>query len=235
MTVNDLINSSLRMIGALASGESPTSAESNDALTALNQMIDLWSTQRLMVYSTVSESFTLTGGKQSYTWGTGGDFNSARPQGIDVATIQFSSGSTTSELPIEIITEEEWAEIRVKNVQTSVPRNLYFVASYPMATVYLWPIPSTSNSLNTWSWKPLSSFSGLTTTITLPPGYAEALKTNLAIRLAPEFGAQVTPELQEWAKDSKAAIKRINTTMKKLGTDEALLGARKVFNIYTGE
>jgi hypothetical protein len=40
----------MRMIGALASGETPTSAEANDGLVCMTQMLDSWSAERLTIY-----------------------------------------------------------------------------------------------------------------------------------------------------------------------------------------
>ena len=42
MTVQDLIKSTLRLIGAIGQGEEPTTAELTDAMTALNLMLDSW-------------------------------------------------------------------------------------------------------------------------------------------------------------------------------------------------
>ena len=51
-TASDQINRALRLLGVLAEGETPSAETSQDALIALNQMIDSWSTERLSVYST---------------------------------------------------------------------------------------------------------------------------------------------------------------------------------------
>lgn len=42
MTVQQLINWALRLIGVLAAGESPTTEEGDDALAALNRIIGSW-------------------------------------------------------------------------------------------------------------------------------------------------------------------------------------------------
>jgi len=44
-TANDQINGALRVLGVLAEGETPSAATSQDALMALNQMIDSWNTE----------------------------------------------------------------------------------------------------------------------------------------------------------------------------------------------
>jgi len=49
-SAGDIINGSLRLLGVLAEGETPSAATSQDALTALNQMIDSWNTERLATF-----------------------------------------------------------------------------------------------------------------------------------------------------------------------------------------
>ncbi len=56
-TAADQINGALRLIGMLAEGEVPSAATSQDALTALNQMIDSWNTERLSVFSTIDQIY----------------------------------------------------------------------------------------------------------------------------------------------------------------------------------
>ena len=43
-TAGDIINGSLRLLGVLAEGETPSAEISQDSLTAMNQMIDSWNT-----------------------------------------------------------------------------------------------------------------------------------------------------------------------------------------------
>ena len=57
-TAGDQINAALRLIGQLAEGETPSAATSQDALAALNQMLDSWSIERLSVYNTQDQVFT---------------------------------------------------------------------------------------------------------------------------------------------------------------------------------
>ena len=58
VTAGDQINRALRLLGVLAEGETTSAAVSQDALTALNQMIDSWNTERLSVFSTQDQIFT---------------------------------------------------------------------------------------------------------------------------------------------------------------------------------
>ena len=49
-TAGEQINRALRLLGILAEGETPSAAMSQDALVALNQMIESWNTERLAVF-----------------------------------------------------------------------------------------------------------------------------------------------------------------------------------------
>jgi hypothetical protein len=61
-TAGDIINGSLRLLGVLAEGEVPSAETSQDALRAMNQMIDSWNTERLSVFSTQDQVFTWPSG-----------------------------------------------------------------------------------------------------------------------------------------------------------------------------
>ena len=85
-TANDQINRALRLLGVLAEGETPSAATSQDALIALNQMIDSWNTERLSVFSTQDQVFTWPVGEIHQTLGPTGDFVGNRPVYFDDAT-----------------------------------------------------------------------------------------------------------------------------------------------------
>ena len=51
-TAGDIIDGSLRLLGVLAEGETPSAETAQDALAAMNQMIQSWNTERLAVFST---------------------------------------------------------------------------------------------------------------------------------------------------------------------------------------
>ena len=51
MTALELISGSLRLIGVLATKETPPATESADPLLILNQMVDSWNSERPAVFS----------------------------------------------------------------------------------------------------------------------------------------------------------------------------------------
>jgi len=68
----DIISRALKDIGALASGETPTADEAQDAFDMLNDMIDQWSNEDMMVFYRTEIVFPITPGQTQYTIGPGG-------------------------------------------------------------------------------------------------------------------------------------------------------------------
>lgn len=234
-TVSTLINAAMMDIGAVASGEAAQASEQADALVALNNLLDSYSTENLIIFNKVIETFSLIGGQQSYTIGTGGNFSTVRPINIEEAGILVTQGSQNVEIPMDIITKDEWAAIQVKSTTSPIPMKLYNDSGYPFSTLYFWPLPSAANSVVLYSWKPLTDFATISTTISLPPGYNRLLQKGLAIELAPMFGKEVSQVLAAQYREAKSNVKRMNKTPMFLGTDAALLGPKPGFNWLTGD
>jgi hypothetical protein len=230
MTVRELVSDSAILIGALASGETLPAAEAVDAFRALNRMLDSWSLEKLILYARTSETFPFVASQQTYTMGTGGNFNTARPLAIEVAEVLDG----TTNIPIEIIGLDKWTRIPDKTTTNTYPKQLYYELTNPLATLKFWPVPSTTKSVVLHSWKALTQFASLNTTVALPPGYEDALISNLAVRLAPMYGRTVSAELAAIASETKSNVKRSNSKPYLLFADPALVGP-KGFNIYTGE
>lgn len=208
MTVREVIEASMRKIGVLASGETPSNEETSDGLEALNLMLSSFSNESLMIHAKVREEFSLASGQSSRTIGSSGNFNTTRPVGIDRAGVEDSSGYET---PIKILNQDEWAMITDKALTAERPSAIYYEPTSPLGTIYFWPVPSASSSLVLYHWRPLTTFTSLSTSVEFPPGYDEMLIYNLAVRIAPEFGKSVSAEVAEVARESKAQIKRMNT------------------------
>jgi hypothetical protein len=236
VTGRDVVKASLRLLGVLASGEAPSASEASDALESLNRMISNWSTESLLIYARVRETFTLTPGTSSYTMGSGGTFNTTRPLSIESASIELQSTSPKQEFPLNVLEITEWAAITAKDLTATIPTDVYVEMTNPQATVNLWPVPTAANKIALYSVKELSSISTLDTALAFPPGYEEAIVYNLAVRLAPEYGRPVSAEVATVATESKANIERLNARPRYLRADSGLLvGNRAGFNFITGE
>jgi hypothetical protein len=80
---------------------------------------------------------------------------------------------------------------------------IYCDYAMPVATVFVFPRPRFTGSpapqLELYTWVPLQQFADLVTSYALAPGYERAVIYNLAVELAPEFGAQIQPAVSEVA------------------------------------
>lgn len=221
MTGRDLVAQSLRLLGALATGETLSASEATDGLAALNQLLDSWSTEEMIIPNIVREVFPLAANTQTYTMGPGGTFSTPRPIRIVNAELQILSASPVIEYPIRILTEAEYARIVLKGFQSTLAWELYDDGAFPLRSLTLWPVPAAGNNLVLYSEKPLANLA-LTDTISLPPGYFRALRYNLAVDLAPEYGKEASQTIAAIAVESKATIKRANFTPTYLALDPAL-------------
>lgn len=222
ISAQDLISSALRLIGVLASGEQVAIADANDALTVLAHMIDAWNGERLTIFSIRSDDYAFVLGQQSYTIGPGGNFNTNRPAKIiGMSSILLTNPSNPIEVPITMYSVTEWqTEIPVKVVNSSFPQVCYDDGGFPLRTLNFWPIPALQqNNLRIYSWQQLGIPPTLRTLLNFPQGYAEALRYNLAVRLAPEFQAQLQPIVQQIAIESLARVKTMNAPDLNLRSD----------------
>src|SRR5271169_2818946 len=72
-----IIGSALRSIGAYGSGDTIGTAEANDAFYLLNEMLDQWSNDHLLVFTIQEVILELVGGQYIYTIGPGGSVGAA--------------------------------------------------------------------------------------------------------------------------------------------------------------
>jgi hypothetical protein len=231
ITVGDLIKSSMRLLGVIATGETPESAELQDGLDALNAMVDSWSLEKLMIHNVSRNTFPLVAGQASYQMSAGSEFNLFRPNRIERSGI-IPSGSTV-EYPVDVLTDQRWAEVSDKTRQ-SIPTDLYVAGEYPALRLYPWPVPDAAHTLVVYAWESIGRFVQTTQLLNLPPGYERALKYALAIELAPEFGKSASPEIVAIANNAKAAIKRNNLQSVELKCDPAILPHHCGYDIWNG-
>lgn len=202
-TARDIIKNALQLGGVITKNESPTGDEYDDALFTLNAMLSSWSNEALLTYYQEQESFPLTSGVGAYTIGTGATFNTAKPIKIVTAFARLAD----IDYDLTIITGTDFDEYITQKNLTGVPEYLFFDNNYPVATIKIWPIPTSTYTLFIRSEKELTQFPTLDTDVILPPGWELALYTNLSSLIMPTYGQPVNPKVEDMALNSLGAIK----------------------------
>jgi len=232
-TANDQINSALRLLGVLAEGEIPSSETSQDALVALQQMIDSWSTERLAVFSTQDQVFSWPPGAIERTLGPTGNFIGDRPILVDDSTY-FRDPASGISYGLKLINQQQYNGIAVKTVTSTYPQVMWVNMTYPDITMTVYPVPTKVLEFHIVSVAPLTSPATLTTVLAFPPGYLRAFRYCLACELAPEFGIEPSPTVMRIAMTSKRNLKRINNPDDIMSIPYSIVGTRQRFNIFAG-
>jgi hypothetical protein len=156
--------------------------------------------------------FTPTGG-DVITYTVPGNFAIARPLRITNSFTRITaSGTTGLDYPIDFEGgRDKYTAIGLKGLQGPWPIVGWYNPTYPYGNVYFYPNPSSAGQLHLFTDTIFTDFTTLTQSIALPQGYARALKKNLAIELAPEYGAIVSSQLQRQADESYKMIKSLNS------------------------
>ena len=231
-TAGDQINRALRLLGVLAEGETASAATSQDALVALNQMIDSWNTERLAVFCTQDQVFNWPIGEIKRTLGPTGNFVGNRPIQLDDGTY-YKAPSGVS-YGIKFINQDQYNGIAVKTSTSTFPQVIFVNNTFPDVEMYIFPKPTQLLEWHFISVQELSQPALLNTDLFFPPGYMRCFAYNLAMEIAPEFGVEPSPQVQRIAMTSKRNIKRINNPYDVMSLPYAIVANRQRFNIYAG-
>jgi hypothetical protein len=231
-TAGDQINRAFRLLGILAEGETPSAAMSQDALMAMQQMIESWNTERLSVFCTQDQVFTWPSGLLSRTLGPSGDFVGLRPVLFDDSTY-FKAPNGVS-YGVKFINQQQYNGIAVKTVTSTYPQVIFVNMTYPNAEMFIYPRPTQDLEWHFVSVQELDDPATLATNLFFPPGYLRAFAYNLAMEIAPEFGVEPSPQVMRIAMTSKRDLKRINNPDDIMSLPYAIVASRQRFNIYAG-
>lgn len=229
----DLITDALGELGVLGEGDTPDAAQQATALRHLVRLIDWLSTKGITVTGLLRTTKVLANGTTSYTIGTGGGINIARPVTIEFArVIQDNTADPVVEIPITVFTDQEWAAIPDKDRELSVLSGIYFdrnvtAVGSGLSTIRPYPVPNVATqTLVLYTPKAFATIAlaDLSTTHLFAPGVEDTLLYHLAERLATPFGRQVPPLVEKFAGQSLAALEAANASPRELEIDPSLPG-----------
>mgnify|MGYP000583085877 CR=1 FL=1 len=230
VTAQKMIQRSLRLIGVYGSGDVLSADEGIDALADLNAMLDDWANENLMISAPSLDLIQLQPGVSTYVIGPTGDFVTNYPVEVDDSSyIQYNSLS----YPLTSLTLTEYNNITLKNLTTLIPDSFWCNQTFPNVTITFYPVPAAIMTLNLWSFKQITSFTALTNLVALPPGYENAIVSNLCEWLAPQYGVAVPAVVSKLASVTKKRMKRTNYVAPMLDSDVGT-STNGRFNILAG-
>ena len=232
-TAGDIIDGALRLIGQIAEGEVASAETSQDALLAMNQMIDSWNTEKLMIYNTQDQVFTWPADQISRTLGPTGDFVGNRPVLLEDSTY-FRDPTTNVSFGVKMINQQQYNGIAVKTVTSTYPQVMWINMEFPNIQMTIYPKPTRALEWHFVSVDEIVQPVTLATQLYLPPGYLRAFRYNLACEFAPEFGVEPSPTVARIAMTSKRNLKRINNPDDIMSLPYSLVATRQRYNIYAG-
>ena len=234
-TAGELIKGSLRLLGVLAEGEEPSADSYADALVAFNQMLDSWSAERLSVYGLKEAVYTWPAGETSQTIGPNGDFGETPcPLRIDDSTYYVVNDIS---YPLTLINEDQYNAITLKGSTTTLPTVMWqntILITDTNIEMKMHPVPSQDLEMHLVWVQPLTQAGATSDTLYFPQGYLRAMRYNLALELAPEFGVVPSVDVRNIARNSKRDLKRINNPGDLMSMPTAILPRVPRFNIYSG-
>jgi len=213
VTAGRLIYDAYRALGVLRPGQLTSPEGHEDAFGLLNDMVDSWNTESLMIPSLQRSVYPLTAGVGSYTLGPGGSLSGDRPQRVmSAALVACDCGCGCADGNCrQLVLRSGWLDCGC-NCGIHIDR------AFPNANVRINPAPSDGQSLALQSWQTLSGFADLDSQYGFPPGYALALRWGLALQLAPaalimmKIPQNLLQVIEQRAIDAKAAVKSFNSS-----------------------
>lgn len=216
-TALTLLSSSLRAIGALAKGETLPAEDADDALHALQFMLQNWTATGTRIWFITTEDLTYSANPS--TIGIGATLNVARPESILKAYLGSSE--------LGIVDYAKWLRL----VASAGEGYLYYSPEYPYGKIYI----NGAGALKLSSLKPLTDPTAITSTVTFPPEYNEAIKWNLAVRLAPDYGKQTSDVIVALALSTLRAIENKNFNDRITQAQPEVIKIASRYNIEAGE
>jgi hypothetical protein len=243
-TALERITAAFQLLNVFQVGATIPAAHQTVGFTTLNNMLKGWSLETLMAPVTSREVFPIIAGKGGpdtpYTIGPGGDLDTTRPpfgRSIDGAGLLLTTSSPPVEIQRAVYSDDEWGGIAIKDLASGLFTGLYYSATSPLGSVFLWPVPNvTLNSLVIYRAQPLTEFVSLTANYDLPDGMEETIDYNLARRLKTPYGKTMDADAIQMAEQFLSRWKVAQVEMDDLSVDPMWIGSnpRGGYNIDEG-
>lgn len=192
-TRDDIIKRALRLIGALAQGESPTTDQVTEAAVALNGLVKAWQADGMPLWAIKERNVPLVAATNTYTLTT--------PKPLKVLQAWYRNTTSNVDVPMRVITRDEYNRLGNKT-SSGTPIQIYYEPRRDDGVLHVFPTPSatdvTSVSIYLVYQAPFEDFDVSTDTPDFPQEWYDAITYGLACRLAPEYGLPIPDRKTLW-------------------------------------
>lgn len=186
---DQVIKGALRLLGVISQGQTPDTAQVNDAAEALNVLCKAWEAEGLPLWAIKTETIIPVAGQTSYTIGNGLDVNTEEP--LKVYQAWYRNNSSGIDVPMVQLVEQQYNALTNKS-QQGTPVQYFYKRLNGSGIMYLFLTPD-SNFANNFTVKflfqrPFADFDTSTDVPDFPQEWLRALKYGLADEIALEYG-----------------------------------------------
>jgi hypothetical protein len=183
LTRDQLLTASIRKLGVLAEGQTPSAQNLSDAALALNSTIAEFRSVGMPLWARYEYTFTPT--TSSYTIGVGYTLNTPAPIKLLQAVL---TASNNSRIDMEVMARDDF--LILPNSSPGSPLKINYRPGINTGTISLWPVPdSTNTSTVTLVYqRPFEYFTTGTETLDFPEEWYNAIIYKVAVLIAPEWG-----------------------------------------------
>lgn len=198
---DDIIKYALLTVQAIGQGDTPNSTQLTDCSAMLNMIVKAWQADGMPLWAIKQTSFALTA-NSSYTIGTGQTIATARPLRIYSAFTRDTSNDPDTDLPITVITRDEYNRLSAKET-TGTPLQLFYDVqggATAYGTIYLWPKPDSTAISNRTCYityqRPFEDFDAASDTPDFPQEWYLPITWMLAAMIGPQYGLPLKERAQ---------------------------------------
>jgi hypothetical protein len=189
LTARDIIYFALRKINATSIGVDPAAAEVDPVTIELNLMLKEWEVLGPHLWRHTEGNITLVADASSYSLATD---NPIRLVEVRYRYPPTSLTADQRDLPMEMMTREQYKSFPVKLTAGSPPTQWYFDPQETTQTLYIWPVPSVVSGdkiVYTYQ-RRFQIVTNLSQTLDVGQEWLSTVGYNLAARLVPTYGIE---------------------------------------------
>lgn len=205
LTANELITSSLELLGIKADEEPLSQVELERGLRWLNIMLKAWEIDGVMAWTLTEGSFALVQSDVDYVIGAGGSFTTVPVDFIDMRITRNSV-----DMPMTRLSREDYYSMPVKTNE-GYPTQWFYDRQRDSGTLYVWPAPDSAGGTLKFTYRRrIMDMDAAADNFDLPQEWYRAIVYGLALQLTPIYGKSGTPraaEIRQEASDAYNSVK----------------------------